>query len=226
MSKNKANILLSMPYFYKDWGMSELSKYINENTRVVICAFAFEDLSVYNEETWNRRYSKHGQEYRFDIYGFLKFGIKEENIKWINYYTDNHDTALEKIHSSDLVFFTGGLPDRMYERLVEFDLVDALENFSGILMGYSAGAMVQIGDYHITPDSDYPEYMYAKGLKCVTDFDVEVHYNDEPQQNEGTQRAIRERGLPVYQMTNDGGLILAGGEVTMLGECKLIEPPK
>ena len=43
-------------------------------------------------------------------------------------------------------------------------------------MGYSAGALVQLAEYHLSPDTDYPRFTYQKGILYVYLFYLEVHY--------------------------------------------------
>ncbi|EPZ54469.1 peptidase S51 family protein [[Clostridium] sordellii ATCC 9714] len=64
----------------------------------------------------------------------------------------------------------------MMDRLKEFKIIEDIENYKGIVMGSSAGAMVQVAQYHITPDKDYDTFSYNEGLNMITDFDIEVHY--------------------------------------------------
>lgn len=85
----------------------------------------------------------------------MNYGVKEENINWINYFKDTYENAKVKIRNSNILFLTGGLPVKMMSRLIEFDLIDDIESFTGVIIGSSAGAMVQIAEYHITPDEDY-----------------------------------------------------------------------
>ena len=46
----------------------------------------------------------------------------------------------------------------------------------GVMMGYSAGAVIQLAEYHLSPDDVYPEFEYYEGLPCLNDFYMEVHY--------------------------------------------------
>ena len=61
----------------------------------------------------------------------ISYGIKEENVVFVNYFTDNKITAREKIENSDVIYFLGGLPDKMMERIKEFDLYDTILNYKG-----------------------------------------------------------------------------------------------
>ena len=40
------------------------------------------------------------------------------------------------------IYFTGGLPDRLMDRIKEFELYDIVMDHNEIVMGYSAGALV------------------------------------------------------------------------------------
>ena len=61
---------------------------------------------------------------------------------FINYFTDTKESARQKIEWANVVYFTGGLPDRMMDRIIDFDLVEPLKKFDGVVVGYSAGAVV------------------------------------------------------------------------------------
>lgn len=59
-------------------------------------------------------------------------------------------------------------------------------------------------EYHITPDEDYDSYSYHPGLGLLEGFEPEVHYAASAVQQESIARYLRERGKPVYAMTNQG----------------------
>ena len=111
------------------------------------------------------------------------------------------------------------------DRLAEFELLDALQSFDGLVLGCSAGAMIQLREYHITPDWDCPEFGYYNGLPWLNDFYIEVHYEETQLQKDCIQRVLRERGKPVYAIHHDrGALIVQKGIITRLGETELFLP--
>lgn len=65
----------------------------------------------------------------------MNYGIKEENIKWINYFKDTIESAKVDIINSNIIFLTGGFPDKMKLRLKEFSLVNDIEDFEGVIIG-------------------------------------------------------------------------------------------
>lgn len=156
---------------------------------------------------------------------FAAFGIPEADITFVNYFADTKETAAEKIKTADVVYFTGGLPDAMMERLYEFELVDVLRNFDGVVLGCSAGAMIQLEEYHITPDWDYPEFGYYPGFPWLKDFYVEVHYEATDEQNESIRRVLAERNKPVYTTAHDrAAIIVDNGQMHLLGDVKRFDP--
>ena len=106
----------------------------------------------------------------------------------------------------------------MYERLIEFDLINDIMTHDGIVIGYSAGAMIQLFEYHITPDLDYPVFTYNKGLGLINDFGIEVHYTHTEIQKASIERFIVEKLKPVYAIGDNGALIIVGNSIQMLGD--------
>ena len=131
-----------------------------------------------------------------------------------------------KIRNSYILFFTGGYPDKMMAKFQKYDLVHELENFNGIMIGTSAGAMVQIREYHITKDSDYERYSYYIGLNIIKDFDIEVHFENTELQNISILRFIREKKKPVYSITNEGAVLVIDGKAYILGNAQKWDVPE
>jgi len=206
---------LRLPYLE-----SELKKILKPTHTAAIVAFSFRDSCVKSITDWNELYGKEsGKLYGRIVDGFCAYGIPEENITFINYFTDTKETAARKIRSADIVYFPGGLPDRMMERIREFQLIDVLAKHSGIVMGYSAGALVQLAEYHLSPDEDYPAFLYDRGLPFLDSFFLEVHYTGSPEQKESIRRVLAERGKTVYATSLMNGAIIAeNGCVRLIGD--------
>jgi len=214
------NILLEGYDIDASWLYDELEKYIKPFHKVVVVAFSFRDKRVKSLADWNLLYSKvNGRFYSGIIGGFGAYGISEDNITFINYFTDTKESANNKIKNADIIYFLGGLPDRMMARIKEFELYDALMNHNGIVMGYSAGAVIQLSEYHLSPDDDYPEFKYYKGLPYINDFYLEVHYEGTSSQNAAIQRVIEERKKRVYATAcMKGAIIVENGKIKLLGD--------
>lgn len=110
----------------------------------------------------------------------------------------------------------------MLERIKEFDLYDILLRHDGLVMGYSAGAVIQLAEYHLSPDDDYPEFKYYEGLPYLNDFYMEVHYEGTEVQNKSIQRVLAERGKTVYATALRAGAILVdNGEIKRVGDVRV-----
>ena len=212
------NILFDCPNI--DDFYDNLKKYFNEKTHVCVIAFSYYDDYVYDAESWEKVFGKNlGGVYFETVDSFRPFGVKEENIVFINYFTDTKESAIEKIKNSDVLYFTGGLPDRMMDRIKDFELEDAIMSHPGIIMGYSAGAVIQLKEYHLYPDGDYTNFGYYEGLPMLDDFYLEIHYRGLDVQNESIKLCLEERGKPVY-VTSDrgGGIVVEKGNIRTIGK--------
>lgn len=217
------NILLEGYDIDASWIYNELKNYIKPHHSVAVMAFSFRDSQVKTLLDWNALYSKeNGRYYGGIVGGITAYGIPEENISFINYFTDTRESAAQKIKTADIIYFLGGLPDRMMDRIREFDLYNVLMAHNGILMGYSAGAVIQLAEYHLSPDEDYPEFKYFEGLPYLNDFYMEVHYEGTEVQDEAIRRVLSERGKTVYATAvRSGAILVDNGNIKLIGDVKI-----
>ncbi len=211
------NILFDCPNI-QDF-TEQLSRYFKKGDKVTVVAFSFYDDHVYNAESWERVFGPGGNCYFETVYGLAPFGIMPDDICFINYFSDTKVSAKQKIESADIIYFTGGLPDRMMDRIKEFELTDTLLAHNGIVFGYSAGAVIQLKEYHLYPDGDYKDFGYYEGLPYLDGFYHEVHYEHKPEQDESIKRVLKERKKNVYvSHTGGGGIVVENGEIKIIGQ--------
>ena len=217
------NILFDCPNL--DDFKEELREYFSEDSRVAVVAFSFYDDYVYDAASWEKVYGRGlGNCYFETVDALSAFGVSKDNITFINYFTDTHESARDKIKNANVVYFTGGLPDRMMDRIKEFNLLDTLREFDGIAVGYSAGAVIQLSEYHLYPDGDYTDFGYYEGLDYLNSLYLEVHYEFKPEQNESIRRVLAERNLPVYVThTRRGGVVVDNGRIKIIGKVDVYE---
>ena len=92
------NILLEGFDIDAPWLYDELKNYIKPNLSVAVVAFSFRDNRVKSLLDWNALYAKGCSKYHDGIVGgFTAYGIPEENVSFINYFTDTKETAAQKI---------------------------------------------------------------------------------------------------------------------------------
>lgn len=214
------NVLLNYYNFDGDWAKPHLQQYV-AGRKVLIVPLAYREFQAWDNDSFLSVYGKCGEKYPAITRPFLEYGLKEDDLDWLNPYDGkNH---LEQIRNADLLFFTGGMPEKALKRMDELGITEAVKNFNGVVMGASAGAMLQLETYHITPDEDYAEYGVWRGLGLVKGLDLEVHYLATPIQQQCSRRAAKEIGLPVYQMWHEGGLLIDGGKITVMGAVEVVK---
>ena len=214
------NILLSSYDFHEKWAQDIMGPLLHDDMKVVVIPFSFAEKEVTNIQEFDQNYGINGKHTPYILRPFHYYGLKD--ITFIDYFRDSHEIAQQKVKPADIIFLTGGLPDQYFKRLNDFGLTPIIQESKALIIGASAGAMVQFDHYHITPDDDYPTYQYQKGLGLVHGFEIEVHYCHSPIQDEGIQRVIQEKGLPTYTVANDGGLFYHHQRVIPFGNAHLV----
>jgi peptidase E len=213
------NILLSNYDLDKDWLITETSKYINKYTKIVVIPFSFSDDEIKDLADWEFLYNNINGVHYFDIVNqFLSLGVKKENIKLLNYFTDEVKTMKDIINKSEVVFFTGGSAELSMKRILEKELLPEIKK-RNIIIGSSAGAMIQLKEYFGSPDDEYPEFKYFEGLGLINDnFSIEVHYCSTKSQDESIEKVLKKGAKTVYGISNSGALIYKDNQVTVFGD--------
>lgn len=211
------NILSSGPVYSSLWCREELQPFFHDATRVLVIPFSFHQDIDMSEKLQDLYDPYHGKYYNLVVTPLIELGVRTENIVFLDYFVKDVDKALDNIEKSDVIYFTGGLPDKMVERIIDYGIMDALKAYKGIVMGFSAGAMVQLEKYHITPDEDYPEYCECEGIGYVKQMDIEVHFAGSEVQLKGIDRAEHSFGHKVYAIAEDGLLLVQDGEIKCIG---------
>jgi len=97
----------------------------------VILPFSFSEEWISNSEEWDKAYSReYGKYYKEIVDPFLDFGVKEENIIWLKYFTDSREKMIEYINDSDVLFFTGGLPEKAVEGILKIGFLYTLTKYN------------------------------------------------------------------------------------------------
>lgn len=212
------NILLSQYNFNEEWARDTMRKYINCNDKVAIIPFSF-GKGISNDMDWQNMYNKNnGKYYRETVGPFVDLGISEENIIWINYFQHTVEEMKKIIESSDILFLTGGDTENAVERVLEKGLLHSIEK-GKVIIGSSAGALMQLKNYYISTDEGNPEFKYCEGLGLIKkNFYIEVHYEDNHIQNKCIERVLKEKTDSIYAIKNTGGIVLDEDEITLMGD--------
>jgi peptidase E len=216
------HVLLSVSNFDAPWAYGSMENILSSDMKVCILPLSYSEGWITDGEEWKESYGKGTDGYEELVRPFRSFGIKDPQISWVNYYEDDEASASRKIREADVLFFTGGYPDWMLQRLYDLGITEEVRNFDGVMMGTSAGAMIQLDTFHLTPEEDY-EYQYYEGLALLGGFDIEVHYEEDLRHIEAIIRTLEDTGNPVIVLPNEGGAIIGDNMFELLGEAFVLE---
>lgn len=221
------NILLNYYNFDEEWAYPHLKNYLHAGQKVAVIPLAFREYEVYNDHTWQNMYGMTGEKFNRILAPLLKYGICICDIMFVDFF-DFTKEMHNFVETADVLLLCGGMPDKIPDRLRKLRLLEPIKNYKGIIIGVSAGAMVQFDSYHITPDEDYDSYVQAVGgLGLIDGFDLEVHFEDTEVQQKSILKALSENNKPIFAMKHQGGLIVDNGKIIAIGDVSLHgEPPK
>ena len=189
---------------------SKLKKMINPTQKAVIIAWAFPteiDKKTFDEE-W---FPKGWRIYNKYVGSLLKLGISEENITVLNCYDkDNYGNFKTIIDDSDILVITGGNPEMLYSKVTqETEILYNIKHYKGIIIGFSAGADLQLKRYFITAKNNYYKYFaFYDGFGVLDDpFYIDVHSINNKRYLEKLQKVANNKKKNVYAIFDDGAMI-------------------
>ncbi len=216
------NILMSNMSLDKKWCRLELRDYIKPESRVAIFGFQFYDERLRSAGHWDEFYDKKsGAFYKYLTEPFAFFGVGTKSIKWINYFKDTPASALRKIKNSDVLVLTDGIAERMIEIIDGLELTDAIKSYKGVVIGYGAGAVIQLSDYQLEPCL-YRKLGYLRGLGLVDNIGIEINFESCDAENISIRRFLEEKKKPLYAITDDGAVVADNGGISTLGDVYVI----
>lgn len=208
---------------------SRLKKLINPTQKAVIIAWTFPveiDKKIFDLEWFPkgvRRYNKY-------VGSLLKLGITEENITVLNCYDkDNFKNFKSIIDDSDILVITGGNPEMLYSKVTqETEILYNIKHYKGIIIGFSAGADLQLKRYFITAKNNYYKYFaFYDGFGVLDDpFYMDVHSINNKRYLEKLQRVANDKKKNVYAIFDDGAMIYdrSTNELEKFGNVLTFEP--
>lgn len=214
------NILMSRSDLIHPMIKPSLESYIKPGMKVTVICFSFFDQQYPTAKNYRIDYAPEGQYYVKVLEQLTPFGILEKDVSWVSYFDDRKAEAIQKIQSADILFFPGGAPDRFMARIHEKKLFEAINHHQKTYIGVSAGTMIQLADYHISPDTDYQSFSYQKGLKLLSGFFIEVHYRRRRKQKSGMRKVFRAYKQPIYVIPDDGCIIVTNHEIKTIHTAK------
>lgn len=210
------NVLMSRGILGTPPVVEALKGTIQSHSKVAILLYSFFEKDFPDEQSYHAYYEIGSEYYLKMVQSFAPYGIKEDQLIWINYFKDNTEVAKDKINQADILYFPGGSPDQMMKRIIERDLKETIEKHQKIYIGSSAGTMIQFQMYHISKDKDYHAFRYEEGLNLLHGFSVEVHYRRKKKQKSALRKVFRAFRHPIFTIPDDGILIVDQEGITLI----------
>lgn len=208
---------------------SKLRKIIKGDEKVVIIAWTFPveiDKQSFEEE-W---FPKNGRRYNKYVGSLLNLGIKEKNIIVLNCYDkENFKNFKQIIDASDILVITGGNPEMLYSKVTqETEILYNIKHYKGIIIGFSAGADLQLKRYFITAKNNYYKYFaFYDGFGVLDDpFYLDVHSINNKRYLDKLQKVSNEKKKNVYAIFDDGAMIYdrVSNNLELFGNVLTFEP--
>ena len=208
------NILLNTFRFAEPWYQPTIGRYLKPAMSVLVFPFAFRPEQIPSAQEWEKFYNPIDGTFSMGLAAvFGQYGIPISQMEWVNYYEADSSALVDKIADNDVLYFCGGEPDLLYQRLCELKLLVPLKCFDGIVMGDSAGAVIQFDRYHDQP-----------GLGYLQEFDLEVHFTGDKEQEKTIQEILHAHKRPVFALRPNGALVVADGRIHSMGDVMCVFP--
>lgn len=184
---------------------NKLKSIIKENDKVVIIPWSFpketntKGLEEYIKEKINPKY----------ILPLIKLGINSKNIKCLNCYSDEETYVKKLIASSNILILTGGNPEMLYNKIKQYHLLETISSYNKIIIGSSAGAVLQFNNYFITAKNNYyQKFAWYKGIGVIkNNFYIDVHSSSDNKYLEELKEQTKKNKKDIYLIFDDGVII-------------------
>ena len=170
---------------------------------------------VSDEIGWDRYFGHGGILHHRITTELQQAGALLERVQFYRYLSD------EKVTLSDYscLVLPGGDAELGINRLAALGLDKQLADYQGTVIAYSAGALLLLERFFLSPNFYYAFFSIKSGLGIINgDFSLEVHYDGSEQMHQYIQRGIEMLQRPVYAIGNDGSIKVDDDlNITMVG---------
>jgi peptidase E len=141
------------------------------------------------------------------------------NVDFVEY-SDSTEGIKQKIASSNLIYLTGGYVNALVERLRKRCVDGLLRDYTGVIVGRSAGALALCKKCVITRRSNQKIHL-VKGLG-LANLSLKAHYN--PKKDPAL--LLLSRGEKIYAVPSRSAIVYENGVCSLIGEAYLFEDGK
>lgn len=182
---------------------------LNENSKVVILPWAFAT-ELNSDKLLNEYFKKNGERYNKYIKQLKSFGVNESNIQICDCYGQSNRELVKVIENSDVILLPGGNPEMLMSKILhKTELFYTLKRYKGIIIGESAGALLQLERYFITAKNNFYKYLaFYDGIGVLSNpFLIDVHSDDTEEYIEELQNIAQKTAKDIYAIYDNGAIL-------------------
>ncbi len=217
-------VLMSTNSHHEDWIFPYLSPLIQPEHKVAVLPFSFHEDWVSDEADWDACYNGPESKYFLESAGpFERYGIDlPSQVTFLNYFKNTPEQMRQTCEEADILFFTGGLPEKAVTRIEALGLTEVIAKHPGLKIGVSAGALMLMPNFYVSPDADYPKLLYFKGLNIIDTPDfIEVHFDlSNPDQQIALKDALANHCPQVHAIGDYGAIFVTDSDWQMVGDVR------
>ena len=204
----------------------DLKKLISKDAKVVILPWAF-PVEIDSETLMNSYFKKGQKRYLKYINALEKIGIQEKNIIIGDCYKDSTQKLKEMIESSDVLVLPGGNPEMFFQKVLhDTEIFYTIKHFKGIIIGESAGTLLQFKRYFISKRNNfYNTFAYYDGFGVIeNDFYIDVHSINNTFYQKRLQAEANKLNKKIYCLYDDGAILLnrSTKKIKIYGPIKIV----
>lgn len=188
---------------------NKLKRIIKPGSKVAIFPWAFpNEIDSYR---LNNEYFKKGErKYCKYVDKLLQLGISEKDVIICDCYAFSTQKLKRIINKSDILVFPGGNPEMLfYNILHRTETFYTLKKSNKIIIGESAGAVMQFERYFATTKNNYYNYLaFYDGFGIIDDnFYIDVHTTTDDDYISELQMIANQKGKKIYAIPDEGCMI-------------------
>lgn len=203
----------------------ECKKILNNIDSLVIFPWTFaveNDLDAVSQDF----FSVGGKHYEKYLKQMSYLGIKEDKIVFVNPYTYTKDEIRICLKTSDAIFIPGGNPEMFMTLAIRLGVLDLFTNYSGIMIGESAGSVLQFSTYGVPAQNNYYNCnSFYNGFSAIKEnISIDVHTQDNEEYQNNLKVLSKLKNIKLY-LVYDGSCLIINRETNekkYLGTIKVL----
>ncbi len=151
-----------------------------------------------------------GRHYEKFISQMEILGMAREKIQFVNPYETSRNEIINILDNCDGIFIPGGNPEMFMTLAIRLNVLDLFTKYSGILIGESAGSVLQFPIYGLPMQNNYYECnSFYNGFGAINcNFSIDVHTQDNIEYLKNIQLLANKKNISIYTIPNNSYIVI------------------